>query len=566
MNKFFTYAGQFIVIGLLSLNFACKDEPARLEGGVLPENEELKGISYTGSLLDTRNTLKDAVRTDDAVSGIIGTLNDPEFGLSKADFLTDFSLSSNVEFIGIIELDENNTPKEPVDFHQFNNGPEWSVDSVVLSLQYNYNQWYGDMTSKHRVSVYELQQPLGDSRQDYYSNQIIDGMYNPESIAEKVVYANEDVPDSLKSTNWQNLWTYPDSLRNYPQYLWDLDKLKASIDSGYLDSGFTGHTDKVKNWNFKLNDDVRDRLFNLTESELQSTAAFKGAFNGIYVTSELEEGTEGSLTRINLLSTTSLASSMTLHYKRSYKTLDITKLGNDTIIDSVKIFTYKFPINRENVRFNRYHHEPSTNIKQDDPSTGLLYLQGMAGMYTKMQLPEEILQWADSLSYDQTVRGTDYLMSISNIELLAEVDTTSYAGSPGGIQHYPIPENLSIYWRNAKGNIVSPIYTTVIDGKEVSYPMFGSDPDNNGARYGIGERVLKLNEKNQVVYLYRFLMRPDFFTYAMRELGGGDLNEIEFYIGPSSGTSSFQRVILYSARSEKNPFNMNIKYFQYNPR
>ena len=72
--------GQFLLIGLLSLTVACKDDPARISGDVLPDGEKIKGLNYEGHILTTTNTGRKKVRTSDATYGIIGTFNDPVFG------------------------------------------------------------------------------------------------------------------------------------------------------------------------------------------------------------------------------------------------------------------------------------------------------------------------------------------------------------------------------------------------------------------------------------------------------------------------------------------------------
>ena len=78
-----------------------------------------------------------------------------------------------------------------------------------------------------------------------------------------------------------------------------------------------GHTTTLKYWHFKLSDALRDKLFNLSETDLQNSDAFKKVFKGLYITSKKIEG-DGSLVSINLLSQTKVTSSIKLYYKRTY--------------------------------------------------------------------------------------------------------------------------------------------------------------------------------------------------------------------------------------------------------
>ncbi|WP_299916054.1 DUF4270 family protein, partial [uncultured Carboxylicivirga sp.] len=323
-------AGQLFLIGLLSFNVACKDEPARLTGDVLPDGEMINGLNYDGYEVGTFNTQRDRVRTSDATYGVLGEFHDPIFGVSKAAFLSDFSVGSEVKFVvDIVELTaENDTIiHEDYVFNQFNNNVDtiadvWSVDSVVVNLQYQFNNWYGDMTTGQNVNIYELYSGLGSVSQEYYSDYPVDGTYNPVAIAQKIVFPNNEVPDSLKSTNWDDLYQHPDSLWNAPQYLWDNVKVQADKDSSWLSSDFNGNTTQTKTWSFRVNDEVEKRIFDANEISLKSSANFQSLFPGIYVSlDDVSIGTgNGWLAKINLLSSSSsVSTNMGIHLKREYK-------------------------------------------------------------------------------------------------------------------------------------------------------------------------------------------------------------------------------------------------------
>ncbi|MBR8537162.1 DUF4270 family protein [Carboxylicivirga sediminis] len=566
LRKIFSIAGQSLAIGLLSLSVGCKDEPARLTGDVLPDGEKIKGLVYDEHEIGTRNIKRESVRTSDATFGIIGKFDDPVFGSSEAAFLTDFSIGKRVAF-SIKYIDGDDEQRDTV-LYQFNNNNEfdfpndtWEVDSLVLNLQYQFNNWYGEMKQAQTVNVYELESDLGSVGKEYFSDHDVDGMYNINPIASKAVYPNSEVPDSMRSVNWSNLYQYPDSLWNYPQYLWDNDKVKASKDSSWLDSDFNGNTTKTKTWSFKLRDDVRDRFFDMSENELKSTAAFKGVFSGVYVAlDDIQNGGNGWLAKTNLLSSSSVASNLTLHLSRDYK-----YLNTDSVIrDTTAAYSYTFPINLENVRFNTYKHELETaNIDTTDATPDRLYIQGMAGSYMRMQLPDEVINWVDSIGDPANAdpsKELDYRL-VSNIEFLMEIDTVS-----SNMDYYPAPSKLQIKWLDDKGKLEDPVYPIEINGNKISIPVFGRDVDGDGSLDGVGERVIRYSKEGRPEYVYRFIMRAEYFNYIMREEDGAALNEKQFFVGPESTTSNFQRVVLFGGANESRPLKMNIKYFLYRPR
>ncbi len=567
-RKIFSITGQSLVIGLLSLSVACKDEPARITGDVLPEGEQIKGIVYDGHVVGTKNITRGSVRTSDASYGIIGKFNDPLFGASEAAFLTDFSIGKQVVF-SIEYIDEEGEEQDTV-LYQFNNtniadfpNDEWRVDSLMLNLQYQFNNWYGEMTHEQKVNVYELSAPLGSISKEYFSDHDVTGMYDPVVVGSEVVYPNNEVPDSLQSDAWLDLWSDPSSLWNDPGYLWDV----AKVDT-VMSNDFTGHTTTTKNWSIKLNEDLTNRFYNLTEGELTSTGAFKNVFNGVYVALDKEDPlynnnnnqeSAGWLAKLNLLSSSSsVASNLTLHLSRDYKYLNSV----DELRDTTVSYTYQFPINLENVRFNTYTHElDDSNIDINDETPEKIYIQGMAGSYMQMQLPDEIINWADSIGDPASGSSNMDYRLVSNIEFLMEVDTVA-----SNMDYYPAPSRLQIKWLDEKDKLVDPLYPILINGNKVTVPIFGRDIDGDGVLDGTGERVRRLSDEGRVEYVYRFIMRADYFNYIMRHEDGGGLNEKQFFVGPENTTSNFQRVVLFGGANKERPLKMNIKYFQYRPR
>nr|WP_319401075.1 DUF4270 family protein [uncultured Carboxylicivirga sp.] len=596
-NIFSLILGQLLLIGLLSLS-SCKDEPARLSGGVLPEGEVIRGLNEYIDL-HSKNLMRDTVRTNDADYGLIGVFNDSVFGKTTADFVTNFSVGKRPSYTARIVTGSSTEDVDTLQFYKFNNNtPEyddvWKVDSLVLRLQYQFNDWYGNMFSPQHLFVYELNEDLGSNYTPRFSNETV--VYKTNSIGDILVHPNSDVPDSMKyAPKWtaDGLWEYPDSLMNFPQYLWDLDKVRAVQDSGWVSSDFNAHKTTTKYWNIKLNDELAERIFNIDSTSLTQTAAFQRDYlNGVYVTIDKNIMGEGNLTRINLLGTTSsLATHLTLYFSRDYKYFN----SEDEIRDTTSTYTYNFPVNVENVRFNRYEHEKDERINTDDETPSNLYIQGMAGLYSTFTIPEEVSAWADSLTLNSIHKQEDEpYRTTANIEFFLEVDTTSNVPyNKGGIQRYPLPTSLDILWQNDEGKFETPTYTAEVNGNTSSGYVFGV-ASSTGSRAGVGERVTRVVEHEDGAYAYeyyyRFIMSADYFNYVMRELDNirtendwdiSDTNsedyqkfiaeyhrlfKTQFFLGPNSTTDNFRRVKLYSATSSKKPLKMNIKYYHYIPR
>ncbi|WP_430812364.1 MULTISPECIES: DUF4270 family protein [unclassified Carboxylicivirga] len=585
LKKISFRAGQLFVIGLLSFTVACQDDPARLSGDVLPEGEMIKGHVHDEHVLTTQNTARESVRTSDASFGILGSLLDPEFGRSNAAFAVDFSIGNEVKFnVDILELSESNDTiiYENHIFEKFNNNIDtvsdvWRVDSLVFNLNYQFNNWYGNMTHKQQVNIYELNTSLGNSTQEYYSDHDVTGMYNQVPVGSRSVHPNDEVPDTLRSLNWMSLYEHPDSLWNHPQYLWDNVKVQEAIDTAWLAEDFKGNTRTMKSWGFKLSDELANEFFNLSESQLKSSAAFKDFFKGVYVAldeSSLSNG-GGWLLKTHLLSgSQSIATNLTIHLSRDHK-----YLGKDTVIrDTTSLYAYQFPINLENVRFNTYEHELSSNIDVEDETPERVYIQGMAGSYMKMQLPDEMIYWVDSIGNPEREQKEHYNL-VSNIEFFLEIDTIA-----SDLDRYPAPEKLTIKWMNDEGELEEPLYTALVNGNTISSPIFGTNANSSGQRSGVGERVVRYSSEGNPEFLYRFIMRADYFNYVMRDLydkkirGQYELTDPEFIkifndafkssflVGPENTTSTFRRVVLHGAAHEERPLKMNIKYYQYRPR
>ena len=134
-----------LMIGALAWAFAsCKKSPETIGNGLIDGND-LISVGHTDTITMTCHSFLDSVGTRNVVNGLLGSMNDPVFGLTQAGFCTQFRFSAAGQLFG----------DNPV------------VDSIVLQLYLS--GYYGDTTTTQTVHVYELADTLSASS-DYYSN------------------------------------------------------------------------------------------------------------------------------------------------------------------------------------------------------------------------------------------------------------------------------------------------------------------------------------------------------------------------------------------------------------
>ncbi len=510
----FTIKGQSIFIGLISLLMitGCKDDAVDFGKEILPGKSFINARSYDGHYLTTYNVTKDSVRTDDPSAGILGYLVDPKFGISDADLLTQVS------------------PGELITDSAFNMGDDYVVDSLVLNLNYRFNWWYGDMLAKHMIKVYELTTDIYPSPNKYYSNLDVSDYYDSDNpVAERLSFINDDVPDSLWLRMGEQMWEEPDSLWNVPSYMWD-----TSYDPY-----------EYHNWSFKLNDNLTQKIFGLDSIAIADPATFKSIFKGFYISSDLiDVGEMGSLIKIDMLG---LGTNMKLYYHYYSRNED----GN--ITDTLER-THTFPINVESVRINRFMHDFENKIEFNDPQTPQLFVQGMAGSYARIDFPEDIYNWADSLNYEEESGNISHT-GFSVIDLFIRVDTI--ASTP---ERFPPPTSLSIYLpkRDSLGNYLDENNNIVDKSQQILYRPIFED------KYGQLQYAFSEGTYDYTLELYYFNIKVEYLDYIMSRKDERDLELLkEAYIAPAYPDGNFQRVILKGREAEADPVVFNIGYVKY---
>lgn len=174
----------FLFLTLIALAVSCKKKTPEDIGLPILPGEDLLNASFTDTItLITHTVYDDSLKTDEVTPLLLGNMNDPVFGVSKASIFTQISLSKSNPVFGI--------------------NPQ--LDSVVLSLVYSSGQYYGALDPQ-KFKVYEVSQSLyRDSI--YYSNRML--QFSTELGSAYV----KPKPNSAKDSVMVDTIKYPPHLR-----------------------------------------------------------------------------------------------------------------------------------------------------------------------------------------------------------------------------------------------------------------------------------------------------------------------------------------------------------------
>ena len=139
------FAGTLFILVMLAL-FSCKKDPYEIGIDLLPPSDTLNVNTTDTCTILAFSVKQDSILTSEPATLMIGSMTDPVFGKTTANFFSQVQLSA---------LD--------ADF-----GSQPVLDSLVLQLYYS--GYTGDTNTRQNIKVYELSQYLYfDS--NYYSNQ-----------------------------------------------------------------------------------------------------------------------------------------------------------------------------------------------------------------------------------------------------------------------------------------------------------------------------------------------------------------------------------------------------------
>lgn len=145
-----------LMIGILTFVLtSCKKSPETIGNNLISDNDYI-GIYHTENVVIYSHSYLDSIGTKNVSNGLLGSMNDPIFGLSQAGFCTQFHLSTEGQSFG----------DNPV------------MDSLVLQLCLS--GYYGDTTTMQTAHAYVLSDTLS-ADETYYNHSEV--AYEPIDIA-----------------------------------------------------------------------------------------------------------------------------------------------------------------------------------------------------------------------------------------------------------------------------------------------------------------------------------------------------------------------------------------------
>lgn len=350
---FMSFAGMVMFV-------ACTDVSETI-GKDLVSNESNLDLYLTDTVtVETYSIEQNAIANSGSGPHLLGSINDPVFGKTKASIYSKFLINSGFDSL----------------FH----AAEY-FDSIVLSLSYS-GHYYGDTLIEQTVRIYELEENLDDSIQ-YLSDKSV--LYNPIEIASHTF-------NPLPTTNVTvvggviepQLRIKISTSSNDPF----ASKLLSIISENYLE------LDSALGYSIILNDE------------------FYEFFNGLYISTDPVDGSDGALIGINLF-----GASTSLELFKHDTVHGLTKDGqNDSIL--VENQTSSLTVSSiSSSTFNNYDHLGFANADNsffDQVINGnkelgkeQVYIQSLAGSRLRVKFP-----------YIQDLKNLGSKIAINKAELI----------------------------------------------------------------------------------------------------------------------------------------------------
>jgi len=214
-------------------------------------------------------------------------------------------------------------------------------------------------------------------------------------------------------------------------------------------------------------------------------------------------------------------------------------------VDTTLIYGYEkdscsFPINRESRMYNRYSHDNKDLINFEDENDTLIYIQGMAGSYAKIDFTDFVQIWRDSID-----KKGIYNFSFSGITMEFKADS-----SLDGVGLYLERQNfLALYEEDEDGNFVIP---TFINSSGITlYPFYSIESSGSASSYATYNASTKK---------FLFRMSPEYFEMLINDK---DMEIKPFYLRSINSSFNFRRQILTNGSQPESKPKIIVKYVKY---
>lgn len=314
--------------------FGCDDNSGDLGMNILPGNDK-PPVGFQQFSVTTQSLLADSVYARSGTA-YLGKYTDPNFGVFEADFMTQFYCKPNFELAfprkQIVGLEETGQARNL---------------TVNLFLYYKKDGFYGDSLNPCRLSVYELDKILEESKENYYTNIDPNDFIDPSAA-----------PLGVKAYSAVNL-SLPDSIRNGEYF-------KPSV--------------YVKFKSNQLGNDILRWTKEHPEYFKNSEEFTKNVFKGIYVKSDHGDGTILYIDQITLevWADCYVDSAGVFPIKRKQKGY----AGQDSILQAS---VAGFASTKEIIQANHFQNKGKIRELVDDKNA--TYIKSPAGLFTEATLP-----------------------------------------------------------------------------------------------------------------------------------------------------------------------------------
>ncbi len=251
MKKPLFFVNIFLLFAVLSFfNLSCSKYPSKVGAGLMPNNSLSMHFIQRG--FNVYSQPIDTTRTDELLESIVGSIQDPVFGLTNASFYTKVLPTT----VG----------------HRFGTNPV--MDSLVLQLFYS--TVYGDTNALLHLHVYEMKDDI------FYDS---------------VYYSNKNV--DVYPTDYADITFHPNKNATYIFDRPETDTIKDTI-SGVLRINLS-----------HLNKALGDKLLNADTTILDSNYLFMDYFRGLYL--KVDPVTTGGAIAFFITNTAETALSLYYH-------------------------------------------------------------------------------------------------------------------------------------------------------------------------------------------------------------------------------------------------------------
>ncbi|AXO80529.1 DUF4270 domain-containing protein [Olleya aquimaris] len=399
------------------------------------------------------------VQTNGLSSYVLGTYNDPNFGLTSAGLVTQIVPNEvDPEFGDNLEVKSVNL------YIPYFSTVEGSDDDG--NTVYTLDSLFGDASSGYKLSIYKNEYFLRDldpesdfeETQAYYSNAYTD--LNLSAFEGELIY--ESGTDGFTPSDQYV------AIQEVPLDETELEELEDNRAPGlYLD---------LTNQEFGLNQwkDLLVQADGSTNPNLSSTNNFKNAFRGLIFKVEQIDNNDGNMIFLNINTT----SKIDLRYE--------TDLDSTTDERVRNTFSFNFNSNK----FNTYETLTSNiNLVDGNESTGdnELFLKGFEGSMTIIDLFNGNIVDEDNNTQD----AFEYFRAKENQWLINEATLSFYVNLPSENSGSIEPDRVTLYNLNNNAPIIDHFFDSSSNSSDsynshlIYSPKLERDENENGVKYKI---------------------------------------------------------------------------------